>query len=263
MQIIDGGYLSWVYGTIPHNAWDHARHEYRGDLICMDSQPSESWRLAQSPDYKSRRAGRRLLDPAAAIRKERVTELRSLMMEDPLVHTCYLEGFEADDLVALHWLIYPEARVLGEDKDLLQVPGLYRKMHNLQGKHLESLVNHRRNRLPMYYPGTRHARDVLLFQLFFGDKTDSIPRLTYKKDARLINSCYHDDEPFAKAYHYLGDPVIESLKLLLVPCLGLHREIDRLLKDPRLLLRELDSGMYWTASNFYHPDHLGCRWPYR
>jgi len=223
----------------------------REDIFCLDS--ADSWRANYVADnYKGRRAERRALDPIAQQRKATVEVFRSLLREDPLLLTASLPGFEADDVVAICFLNRPPDReihaVVAEDKDLVQVPGLWEKMQRTDGEFVFDGIRGLPKKTPGYWSPSKTLRDVLLGQLLFGDRSDSIPRLVYKKDADLVRKIRRLDSPFTSLYHEFGEIVLQNLMLLVIPCPALHFDWElKYSLAPERLLQDLDSGEYWRG----------------
>ena len=261
MRLIDAGYFSWVYGTRPQfGGWDTLRMSFKADLFCMDSP--QSWRAeVVTRNYKGRRAERRELDPAAMARKEQVEVFRTILREDPLVRSIELEGYEADDLVAVAFLnsLYqnnPVDSIIAMDKDLVQVPGLWPKMQRTDGSYVFDSITGLPKRVPMYWGRSKTPRDVLLGQLLFGDKSDSIPRLVYKKDSSLVAALKRSEQPFTDLYEALGIPVLTSLWLLVIPAAPLHDQWPVYERNYRKFLRDLDNGSYWMGPWLPNQDLL-------
>lgn len=251
MEIVDGGYLAWRYGLFSATAWHSVRLGYRTALICMDS--STSARKAAIPGYKERRAQKRA-DPSVAAKKEQVREFCGLLLDDPSLKTCFVDGMEADDLVAIHFLDYvaklgqsEPCRIYAVDKDLLQVPGLWRFMHNLDNDRVFQRLHLRT--APGYWPGYRNESDVLLAQMLFGDRSDSIPRLLDRYDRITAQLIWAHPNPFWRCAELWGSRVFDSLVQLLMPSPFLHVGWPLTLEE---LILEVQTTRYWNAFNFPH-----------
>lgn len=182
MKIVDGGYLSWVYGTDAHmrNGWTTSgRRMYSarsGHLIMIDS--SQSFRKDFFFGYKSKRAEKRAENEERRIKHESVKRFQNeVLLEDPSLSTIQFEGLEADDLVSLavHFMDLP-IEVVGIDKDLLQLPqnSIYLRRTN----RTQATIKHFAESLPVTLREfIREPDDILMCLTLMGDKSDSIPRL--------------------------------------------------------------------------------------
>jgi len=92
MKVIDGGYLTWVYGSQVwgFNSWNTARLNYVDDIWCMDSP--NLIREQEFPTYKEHRREKAAEDPEMAERKERVREFRDVIYSDPSIRTLEIPG---------------------------------------------------------------------------------------------------------------------------------------------------------------------------
>lgn len=254
LLLVDGGAFAWTYGVKPWEAWYQIRSSYKNALICWDS--TNSWRKDLLSHYKERRANRRAIDPLVQEKRAQVERFKAMVRSDRDIKGCYLDRFEADDLVAIHYLHAVEegrvVRVHGVDKDLLQVPGLHATLHHFDGSPKEVALSELPRRAPKYWPGTRTERDLLLAQLLFGDRSDSIPRVLAQRDALTAQRAHKQENPFMWAYGQWGKVVIESLMLLVMPSPALHVRWTEITEDPEILLVQLDEGTYHKASNFPH-----------
>lgn len=254
VRLVDGGALSWTYGVFPISNWDTVKHSYRGAIVCLDSKTS--WRRETIPGYKQRRADRRLTDPRVQEKKALVDRFREALAIDPTLSRCLLEGFEADDTVAIHYL---QARAAGRrvkvyavDKDLVQVPGLMECMYGFDNEKRDKTFSESLKRTPNFWPRCRNERDVLLGQLLFGDRSDSIERLLPRRATDIALNLYHSDTPFMDAHRLWGEKVITALYQLLIPCPRLHALWSQLRLAPGHLLYLVDEGLYWDADMFPH-----------
>lgn len=252
MEIVDGGYLCWKYGLFPVSAWEQVRPNYRGAILCIDS--TTSWRASIYPTYKEHRQTKRL-DPKIAAKKAQVVDFRGFLLEDPTISTCYLEGIEADDLVAIHFLqashvTDQDLRVYAVDKDLMQVPGLWRFMYDLDNNRSHTELNYRR--APGYWPGFRDEKDVLLAQLLFGDRSDSIPRLLPRYDRDTARWIWRQSKPLWVCWLQWKEEFVRSLYQLLIPAVCLHRQYPTYRTSPEALILDLESGGYWHPDSFPH-----------
>lgn len=259
VRIVDGGAFAWTYGLVPFSGWLAVRQSYSSALICWDSDTSI--RRDGFAGYKGRREERRKSDPERARRRERVKEFITVIRQDPMIAGCYLEGYEADDLVALHYLHALAAgervAVYGIDKDLLQLPGIVDRLRNFDGSPRELVLTDYPKRAPLYWPGTRDHRDLLLYQLLFGDRSDSIARLLLKGDKVTARRIHRARFPFLECYERWGARVIASLMLLLMPSPTLSSRWPDYHRNPESLLMDLENDEYWSAAHFPHDCQSG------
>jgi hypothetical protein len=250
--LVDLGYVSWIYGVFQnYGGWDTKRHSYRGSLMCLDSK--ESWRKSIAPGYKQRRADRRDRSEEAAIRKAKVEAFRAMVLEDFTLELCWIDGFEADDVLAIHALQDPSCKVVAVDKDLLQVPGLYARMFHHHGEPAWPSIRGANRKYPKFWPAMRSPRDVLLAQLLFGDRSDSIPRMLKARDKWTAQTLFREEAPFQRAWLCFDQGVLLStLKQLVIPAVALHRDYHRFVHSPLDWMAALDSGSYWDAGAFPH-----------
>lgn len=244
--IIDGGYLTYVFGIRQGNGWggwvEHRFDRYFNSLVMMESDTC--LRTDFHPEYKSRRKAKRKADPVVQDKHDRVTAFREMITEDPVVDTVSYPGAEADDLVALAFMGGVAERVIAVDKDLLQVPGMKTKMFTC---HLEPVT--RKHRLPKYAMKPYEPWEHLLTQVLFGDKSDSIPRLLSSVGARAREQylrIFTHPDPLAHGYKIYGDAFLRNLKLLLIPCYFLLLEE----MTPKQLFAALYTGAYWSYEKF-------------
>lgn len=222
--LIDGGYLSWSYGVSPerHEYWKNNSSMYHwnttGHLFLMDGV-SEGHRIQFEPTYKLRRRVKRSEDPDWQQRTQSVIQFRvELLYPDENLRFMKIEGFEADDLIALlaHCNPGPEPlRVVGVDKDLLQLGPLV-DVRRLDGTRVS--IQDFCNRLPTGLGRyLKTPRQLLLTLAIFGDKSDGIPRLLAPRDMATLLGIYHHQKPFTRAYEIFGDAFIKNLYLTILP----------------------------------------------
>src|SRR5690606_20816099 len=181
---LDGGYLSWVWGTKAGrtNSWNQARFKYHGTGLIIMDPPGELMRSAFDPDYKRRRRDKRKRSEFRQYRSELVNQFRETLREDPVVTVVEVPGYEADDIVALTWMNSPQEVslwVVGVDKDFLQIPGLSDRMVDVHGQRTRDGWVYGSTRLfPQYAMRCiNNSRDFIFAQVMLGDSSDSIPRL--------------------------------------------------------------------------------------
>lgn len=225
MRIIDGGFLSWMYGTtrLMHNGWLSVRSSYsarHGNLILLDSDLSS--RKDLYPEYKQKRTLRRMEDPERQEKYDEVKRFKREFLEpDPSLKCFSWKGLEADDLVACIIaceMVELPLEVVGVDKDLLQLP---RGTFNLALPNGSiSTIERYANRLPKaIQEHVTEPRDVLLSLVLYGDKSDGIPRLLPLGVNGLaeFNKIQESPRPFTAAYEAYGRPFITNCELAVLP----------------------------------------------
>jgi 5'-3' exonuclease len=258
LKIVDGGAFSWTYALIAPSAWISVRDSYVGAIICLDS--AQSVRRDEVPYYKGRRSDRRKTDTRIQDRRAQVAEFWQMIRADKDLTFHSKDGYEADDLVVLNYLQAvdedKQPRVFGVDKDLLQVPGLYSSMRMWDGSSRVIDLSSCPSRTPGYWPGTRDERDVLLAQLLFGDRSDSIPRVLGRGDKYGARRLHRElEHPFSRAYELYGKQVVDNLWQLLMPHPSLSVLSDVYRLNPEKLLLDIDDRSYWQVVNFRHHWH--------
>ena len=177
VQVVDGGYLAWKYGSSIERMYSWPPPWLLGATIMMDSR--ESNRRDRFPAYKSARISRREIDDYAKRIHRMVAEFQAMIKKDERFNFVEVPGAEADDLVALAAWGYgadEPVRVLGKDKDLLQL-GSYFTL--LDGSGVEVTLENYYDTLPktLQKAGSLEAWQIPLILAILGDKSDSIPRL--------------------------------------------------------------------------------------
>lgn len=220
-KLIDGGYISWCYGSSldRQTAWSPLL--FRDALFLMDK--GKPLRTEFYPEYKKKRVENRLLDPK---KLELYNQVRKFQDEqiwgnDKLCLGSY-EGLEADDLVGLFAWIYGTVDLVGIDKDLLQLgPYLksYRRLDETDVKLIDWIT-----KLPkrLHYGIKWSHRLVPLILALMGDKSDSIPRLVppYKLDE--LHYVLSSKNPFLTALSEYGEQsVLRNLYISTLPYPGL------------------------------------------
>lgn len=225
MILVDGGYLSWVYGTRTSmiNAWSTAARPLysrkRQAVILLDSDAS--LRVQYYSQYKQKRRTRRAEDPKRRIQRDSVKWLVSEIIEpDPSLSCLKIHGLEADDLVtafATSGLLPPPVRAIGVDKDLLQIPEKTLQMERISGEPVK--LSQFVRRMPKTLQGLiTEPLDVLLALTLLGDDSDSIPRLIPPYQLDLAVSFFAlPANRFSVAYTYFGEPFLRNLYLAILP----------------------------------------------
>lgn len=225
MRIIDGGFLSWMYGTtrLIHNGWIASKGRYSrrsGNLILLDSH--RSFRAEFDPNYKSRRKLKRLEDPEQALKTAEVKRFKhEFIYPDPTLEYCEIDGLEADDLIgciiALNLASLP-LEILGVDKDLLQLPrGTCTLSHPTHGI---ATIEKYASKLPkaINFSITR-PEDVLLSLILYGDKSDSVERILPLgvQAMSVFNTIRNDEKPFTTGYQVFGKQFLDNCYLTALP----------------------------------------------
>lgn len=184
MKFIDGGYVAWRtayamlnYGAKPWDVCDMLVEH--GARLCMDSR--ESLRKQAHPWYKLNRNDRS---------DEPLYKLAHLWQRDALKrYDCLVEeGLEADDVVVLNYTLGDS--VISEDKDFMQIPGIY--MENLEGK----TWGFERLQKKLVSCDLSTPEKWLAYQTMTGDPTDNIPRLLPTRDRKLLPRILGQQHPF-------------------------------------------------------------------
>lgn len=225
-DIIDGGYLTYVFGL---TAWGQASWPpsyAQGPLIMMDG-PEKTIREIQFPPYKSARRAKRAADPNYKKAHERVSLFRKAIEEDPRIRIIRVPGLEADDLVILGaWATKKKSLVLGIDKDLLQASP-YLKMYDHHG---EQITRKRfQARLAKALQGKKlRGKHIPMILSILGDKSDSVPRLLDKRELWLLwRLLWEKSQPdWHTAYKKFGADLLLNLYTVILPhpsCFDLNK----------------------------------------
>lgn len=256
MRIVDGGYLSWMYGTRPEfGSWASVRYDYINSIIFMDS--SVNARVQLNPLYKQRRRTKEVTKPELRARRAQVEKFQRWLRSDPLLTTYSHPGCEADDLVALTSLLYPEkvTEVIGIDKDYLQVPGLRTKLRTIQLDRINWPLRFQKSFPKGALVSGLHEPDGFLrAQVLLGDKSDSVPRLLPLRNYQLYRELCQQPTwaPLISVFGF--QRVFESLQLLLMPGVFLCKDFHLL--SPQRLLTQVQLGLYWDPEHFTAPQFI-------
>lgn len=254
VDLADGGYLSWLYGSseLRHQAWP-PKFYGRKPLVVMDSK-SILYRRQRSPHYKLDREVKRADDTKMEHRTRLVREFRDLVEEeDGRFRFVRIEGLEADDLVALATWRYGSrkrpVRLMGIDKDFLQLEHL-----RIQDKdNVEVDFQRFQGRLP------KTCQDVIINRCWMipltlalmGDKSDGVPRILAPRAAGLnfITNLWTLDpaEAFVKAYDAYGDDFQRNL-------------YDVALPDPHILNLNSDELLEAFVTGWWGPKLWDSVW---
>lgn len=237
-HVVDGGYLSWVYGpnAIGWSSWASAKIEYSKSadaLIVMDSQASH--RTEFYPKYKEQRATRRENKPERELAKKKVMDFRHVLREDHSINTCELVGNEADDLIAWLALFWDRDRgkmpVIGVDKDLVQLAHLIDMRDHTGTPH--DIFRPLKKFPKRVHPYFKSYDDICFFLALMGDDSDSIQRLIPPYQLEIFEEIMSYPEPWYRAVQLLGfDLVARNLRLVILPG---PWELDHELSDQELI----------------------------
>jgi hypothetical protein len=218
MLVVDGGYLSWVYGTKGSgwSSWASARSKYSlraGAVMVMDGG-----RLLREDYYEPYKAHRREeMKPEKLERKRHVERFREILLEDGSIDTRIVPGYEADDLIAVLAMARPDPiRVIGVDKDLLQL-GKKVKMERHTGEQvwLEDFIKKQPQAVMNYI---RTPADVVLVLALLGDSSDNVPRLVPPYQLSLMVDVLRHKDPWMRAVQLFGfEEVSRNLYLTILP----------------------------------------------
>lgn len=220
MKIIDGGYLSWVYGTKPsmHSSWTGGvRLEYGRKakaIICLEG--GNLWRNERFAAYKSKRKERTKEDPEKQKKRKHVMYfVKNYLAADPSLNTISVPGLEADDLVALFIMQVEKPLVTGVDKDLLQLPFDF-TLSDKDGQEVtrESYAKKGPKSLKNCFS---HPLDILLDLCLRGDRSDSIPRVLPRRAMKTAQKIFAHPRPFPDAKRRYGDQFVRNLELAVLP----------------------------------------------
>lgn len=252
-SIVDGGYALFYYGCRNPSAWNEVKHRFTRSLVAMEGQ---SFRKAVWPDYKSRRREKRERDPDILATYEQVQELRRFVMEDAQVAAASVDGAEADDLVAALHLTQPNIlSTVAIDKDMIQVPGLARKMVTVTGEPSNPSLKKLSKYVAASTPKVWKPIDVVLYQVLFGDRSDSIPRIlpSTPKTARLHWLDIRKRggaEMLIHARKLFGEQVVVNLQLVLMPGNLLRDEPFHPDGEFNQLAEAIENESYWDPAKF-------------
>lgn len=251
-RLIDGGYLSWVYGASSWGLQQWGNGAYQkyarktGSLMLMDSK--ENVRKAFDDTYKGHRAERLSQSQDRVDAKERVDLLRAeIFAEDPRVHTFEVEGLEADDLIAIFVhlrLIKNPVPVVGVDKDLLQLPVTHLALEDHRGKAVR-LPRFAASLPVMLQPLVKTPRDILLTLALYGDKSDNIPKIIGR--SKELIPILRSEYPFQRAHTLYGNLFLHNLWMVTLPFPSLVEPIPDREDMPKIMDRLFPN---WIGSEF-------------
>lgn len=217
-DIVDGGYLTWLYGSRPFARASWPPQSVRGAFLALDCL-DDTFRLQRNPEYKANRKDKRFEDPNLYQQWQRIKQFRRDVIEDPRLTCIRIPGLEADDVIALlAWKFSRRTtlQLLAQDKDLLQIRGV--QITDNQG----NPVNLARfaNRLPKAITREPLKRDQIpLILALMGDKSDNIPRLVGRGDlyipAQLLRM--NRNQAYQGAYEQYGVAFLKNLYDVVLP----------------------------------------------
>lgn len=222
-NVIDGGYVSWTYGSrkFSWSIWMKARERYLNSILLLDSR--NSFRKRFFPEYKSHREERLDEDKRAQLRKM-VRAFEKNLEIDPGFRNIRFIGLEADDLVALYAMKCKKLRVLGADKDLLQLNNSRVRIERIDGSQL-TIVDFLKKYPKAISPYISEEADVLLTLAIMGDKSDDVPRLLQPRDFGTIAKILESSRPFSEAHDLFGLDFERNLALTVLPCPWVFHEV--------------------------------------
>lgn len=243
--ITDAGYLSWVFGSshYGYNSWIINKNKYlakNGNLMVMDARPD--FRKNVYPAYKQHRRDKLKVDPK---QRERVASVRvfrdDVLVADPTIRTIKIDGLEADDLIAMTADLGYTEKVVGVDKDLLQI-------HDIQ------MMDHYGTPVDLYSFKKRKAKAIrglitepwhILFTLsLLGDKSDNVPRPLPSRRYDLVTGLYKSETPFQSAAELFQDnEYLLSLWLVLLPDPHVYNTVPTMEQLPTLLDNTVRKGI--------------------
>lgn len=260
--LVDAGYLSWVFGPRPEllQAWSFQKMRYSlraGALMIMDAP--NGFRKSFYPEYKAHRTKRIEDDPEKLARKELVDFFRrEILGEDPTLRTLQLEGFEADDWIgiAVYSGLFPkdrQLRVIGVDKDLLQMPQMMLSLERHTGEPVRIFDFASKQALAVECLVRKHYH-VLLTLALLGDKSDNIPRVVPPRKFDPLSAIYRSDNPFSRASETYGYDFRRNLYLTLIPCPWSFEKVPSVDDLPQMLDDLVGSGRWLQDSPDFKVD---------
>lgn len=214
VDIIDGGYITYIYSANPFAVSSFPPQSCRGPLIMLDSI-GPTFRVQRDATYKAHRKDRKFADQKAFITTTRVRELRERIRDDPRVRTARVEGLEADDLLALAAWRFKSVSAMAVDKDLLQIEGI--RLFDVRGE--EITIPRFQKRLPKSLQKTPlQAEHIPLILALLGDKSDNVPKIVQRGDLwRVWSIVWGNDDPWKEAYNHYGQRFLKNLYCVILP----------------------------------------------
>jgi len=249
--IVDAGYMSYIYGIQETlHGWYQARTQmpFVKSVLFMDSW---SARKRFYPEYKSARKKKRKDVERQRINFERVKNFRKFLSTDAFLPALSYNGLEADDLVAIWFILYRPPLVVAVDKDLQQIPGIQLMDVNMLPRNL----TRSRMKYPIYawegiegQPKPTKYRRLLWYQAMAGDKSDSIPRLLSSSGSlakAVTQKAWELPNLFQATYEDFGKPFLRNLKLVLMPWYQSRNDWGSIEANPEYLMELMDTRNYW------------------
>lgn len=242
LLVLDGGYISWTYGSrrFSYFIWSQARLKYLGGVIFQDGN-SILLRKQYFPDYKAHREERRNENPSRVITYEQVQNFKRLLDRDLEFTVVGVPGFEADDLIAAAALALGRIQVIGGDKDLLQISQKRMQLEKIDGTIL-TLEHFMRRQPKTIWGSITDTWDVILTLSILGDKSDDIPRLLAPRKLDLLIKILNARRPFTISTKIFGEDFIRNLALTLLPGPWTFDPIPRFEDLPEMI----ESGVFPT-----------------
>jgi len=217
IRVLDGGYISWVYGSrqFSYLIWSQARIKYLESVILQDSKTLLD-RKKFFPPYKSHREQRVIDNPRLLETQVRVMKFKKYLWRDPAFELAHVEGLEADDLIAVAATVHDRVRVIGADKDLLQISQRRLTIEKIDGSFVTfpTFVK----RLPKtLWPHISDEWDIILILSIIGDRSDDIPRILPPRDFDPLIKILHEKKPFSAAAEHFGEDFIRNLYISVLP----------------------------------------------
>jgi len=209
MLNVDLGYLTFKMAFGNYDLWQ-AKYGHNVAIAAIDKKPK---RKEVYPQYKEQR--NKNSDPQLMYA---VWDLRRHISMEKLLPLCYIEGLEADDIVACWQLFNPYDKIVGVDKDFFQLPNVENLYyHNLKPYNFLDTIGN----LPQYVQPLA-AKNFALYQMLLGDVADNIPRLLSKgKEGKIqleyIADSYYQNRLKDCLLDLFGESIVINAKLVLCP----------------------------------------------
>ncbi len=224
MKVVDGGYLSWVFGSDTRRIqlWDSSVKTsfsmWNDTVIIMEG--GDLFRNEYYEDYKLHRKEVVKKDPAARARRVRVKLFTESMEQDATLKTTKFFGLEADDVIAawvvLNWQKHRiPMNLTAIDKDYVQL-GTLVDIHKTDGVEVnfESWVSKVQKKLQ---PVLSEPWHVAIMLALMGDTSDNVPRLVEAYKLQHVIEILESDNPWNASYNKYGDDFIRNLYLTVLP----------------------------------------------
>jgi hypothetical protein len=229
--LIDSSYLSFLIGASNYTLHQFFSNKQYSQYYHLLDGPNNV-RFKTLPTYKSSR------DKTSEIR-QRVRQVRHFIL-DHYLHM-RMEGLEADDLIALVHILYPDETFVtfAQDKDMLQIPNVNIIGYSSHGKE-KGIKHYYKYAVPKSIAKTGYIinpMDMLLVQSLMGDKTDDIPRVLPKRTFGPVHELLASPNAFEQAYNRYGEPYMQALRCVLLP----SPEVCHFPDDDVLLVMALDN----------------------